>query len=332
MKKKTPVWTIIGALLLIILILWLTVFGGWNRLKGSGGSDDKVANTVIDPKNAVIETANDKAIYWLGYEEGYKAGKEECADSLQALRDIRYVLSCVCQEKTTAVVKTTSPARPRQTATATPDNSVKRPANTFAPPPDNRQQTTSSSENRSDLSLSNVLYEPIYLGDMGLTLISNGEGDYHPVYYIANQISDQHNFQTAVCSAGSDKGDNSPMALSGDYLVYVDYTVKLNSKMIENDYWRFSIYIGEFSDNGSSYPMYYPHEGVKPLLKQYLGRESGEITASDLAVLAPYNAGIANGYIRPNGYYSQPDASGKIYGGWEIFSKMNHKKTILQTQ
>src|SRR5665648_777854 len=99
MKKQTFIWTIIGILLLIILILWLTAFGGWNRLKGSGGNDSTLG------QGTETRTEYEEALYNAAYNEGLNTGREECADSLLVLSSIRSTLACICQKGTTTVVK-----------------------------------------------------------------------------------------------------------------------------------------------------------------------------------------------------------------------------------
>lgn len=318
MRRNYIIWAIV-IVIIIALILWLFKFGGWEKLTGSGAEGNKTENTLN--QEARDRAEYEKALYNTGYNAGHNAGLEDCEDSLLALSNIRSTLACICQ-KTTTTTTTTQKTTPKPKPT--PSDTEKKPKESFTPPDDSRR--TTSSESRSLIvNVNEVLYKAIYIGDWGITLISDGEY-YYPVYYISKAIYDKYGFQMAICSAAR---DNSLMVLSGDYYIYIDYSVKLNSGMIEDDYWRFSIYIGEYHNNGSSYSMYYPHEGVKPLLKQYLGREWGEITDEDLQMLAPYNDGIAKGSIRPNGFYSPAGADGKIYGGWEFYVRMNHEKYIL---
>ncbi len=195
----------------------------------------------------------------------------------------------------------------------------------FVPPPAKPAVAISSGAAVNTASAMGVIYKPRYVGDVGTTLIQDGEY-YHPVYYIKKSVYNQNNFTTAVCSAAINKGSDEVMTPYEDYLIYIDFSIELNSRMIEDAYWNFSIYMGDYNINGSSYKKWYPHEIIKPMLKQYLGREYGEITDDNMKTLAPYNDGIANGYFRPNGVFSPPDSFNHKYEGWEIQIKMNYFK------
>ena len=122
--------------------------------------------------------------------------------------------------------------------------------------------------------------------------------------------------------------DGQPMILDGDYWKFITDIV-LTPQLIENRYYDWSVYVGDFIGNGFSYDMWLPHEAVKAYIKAVRGREDGAITQADLTAMGKYDAGIARGYIRPNNKYVT-GSDGKIYGGWGFHTKPSFNYNLVK--
>ncbi len=165
-------------------------------------------------------------------------------------------------------------------------------------------------------------YDPVFEGDVGVTFFCDGSGYAYPDYYLSNVA-----YEREHCSSAEVSGQNGQAMSLGQngYWQAIDFNTRLTPDLIENGHFQWSIYIGDFQDQGFSYPRYLPHESIKPIIRQVRGREDGEITADDLKAMAPYSVGIEKGCIRPNDAFGT-GTDGKRYEGWEFYMNMSYKK------
>lgn len=157
-------------------------------------------------------------------------------------------------------------------------------------------------------------YSPKMEGDYGTTFTR----EYHPLYWI--RASNQY---TVIPKWNGEY----PMTLSDGYWLYEDRAVTLDDGGLKKD-WAWCVWVGKKTSGASTYDMYLPHEVIKPLLREYLGREYGEISSDDLKILSQYSSGIKDGTIRPNRIIDNTATGiGKdfhLYEGWEFFTKIQY--------
>jgi len=287
-KKKYWYWffTILGVLLIAFaLLIWPFNLLGWIKCKSV--------------KEVSAYTSADMAS---AYDNGYKAGLKEraCCDSFQYYKGLYERCAGI---KRNAVTKNVAPPAGKGDAKKANKPETQSP---------NAPETAKSFTDDARYNVNN--YTPIFQGDYGCSFVKDGDYGYL-TYFVSNEYYKKYYDKGYVPTIN---GLPFTPDVDGFYKVVTD--IKLTGENIENKWYQWAMYIGDFKGTGFSYPMYDPNEVLKPTIMKVRNKLNGPITDKDLAGIGTYVPDVQKGYIRPNG---QPSDD---YWGWEFNMPVYYKK------
>ncbi len=192
---------------------------------------------------------------------------------------------------------------------------------TFLVSPEKKQRTeTLEVKPNVRYDISSTQFSGISTGSYLTTIDDEG----YLTYKISKKISPQAPRLNTV--------DGALFTENGQYWVYTDKTrvVSVAEINIETVIW--TVYIGNKDYGTGSYPMFLPHENLKPLIVQVRGYDYGAITQENIDQMAKTNPQIGKSLIpNPADGHSATDQS--FWNGWSFKTKIVAvKKTITTTQ
>ena len=182
-----------------------------------------------------------------------------------------------------------------------------------------------------------TLYEGGTPDNFGVTISGTG----HVLFYIKNSVWVAAMPANSVPILYSENGPQ--LTLDQGQGVWFYESDRLASVQEINN-WSYPVdwclYMGQVHYGSVTYPAYFPHQVLKPLINKIRGKEWGEITNSDLAKMRIENSNIwtpnAEGTLMP---FRENESNGKAYGkednnlyvGWRLHNRIyGKKKTTIE--
>ncbi len=169
--------------------------------------------------------------------------------------------------------------------------------------------TTKSVGSSDSYAVSSDQFTGVSKGDYLTTIDDAG----YLNYKVSKKLSAQAPRLNGV--SGSIFSDN------GNYWTYTDKSRLVSAAEINTATVTWTIYIGNKNYGTGSYPVFLPHELLKPLIVQARGYDYGAITASDIQRMAQTNPLIGKSLI-PNSADGHSATDQNYWNGWAFKTKI----------
>ena len=117
----------------------------------------------------------------------------------------------------------------------------------------------------------------------------------------------------------------------GEYWVYIDKSRLISVAEINIATIIWTIYVGQKDYGTGTYPMFLPHESLKPLIVKARGYDYGAITSTDTEEMAKTNSQVGKSLI-PNPADGKSATDKEFFNGWSFKTKIVAvKKTTTTT-
>jgi hypothetical protein len=174
----------------------------------------------------------------------------------------------------------------------------------------------------SGSSTPNATYEPKFEGDAGTTINGNKR---NPVYYHKNVGLEGSTFYV--------NGDINKKMLfdkTKNLWFFIDYSEVISEEDM-NKVRTWNIKGGDKNWGGGSYPIWYPHEYLKPLINSSRGFEYGRVTNDDLNKMSQSDARVwspnnPNGIFQPLVGINKDRNDPSYWDGWNLRGRINYRK------
>lgn len=307
MEKKWKI--VIGIVIAIVLLALVYIFlikpgkktektqaenKEMTELKAQLQKADKEYNTLYDSLNVVAAKAQraDSLQKALNKCQGVMTVEEENAALKKELADTKAKLAKKPVAKKTAVRKSpkadVTPVDFPTTFTATATKSVG-PSDSYA--------------------VSSDQFAGVSKGDYLTTIDDAG----YLTYKVSKKLSAQAPRLNGV--SGPKFSDN------GNYWTYTDNSRLISTAEINTATVIWTIYVGDKNYGTGSYPVFLPHELLKPLIVQARGYDYGAITSADIQRMAQTNPLVGKSLI-PNSADGHSATDQNYWNGWAFKTKI----------
>ncbi|MFZ2310482.1 MAG: hypothetical protein WAW11_02975 [Patescibacteria group bacterium] len=326
----------------VTALVWLIavyVFYGDQIFSGKSETTAEAEITTTQPANEELANANAQWANAIAERDNAKnelSYASEQIDSLQkALNKCKGVKEPLTPEEEIALLKRENAALrkgPKKfTLTAEPDVQETKFTGNFSKP---APTVTTENYDATGSSLPITEFEGDIKGDFWVTI--DGQG--HLLYALKASAWPI----TQAPKLNFENGPDFILDQQAGYWYYIDLSRLVSVQEINKYQYavEWNVYIGQTNYGTGSYPTYLPHQSLKPLINKVRGKEWGEISDSDLALMHMENKNIwtpgVEGGFRP---FRLDDKNGRAFGkedrnlyqGWNfrniIFAK---RKTTIQ--